>query len=181
MSFGIAAQEFKPGMAGVIVVADQPLSKEQCEALGAAARSGATVLLLPRTSALDAFGPRLREEQVIIGRGGSYPLLVGLNDGDTYLKACTQLLVVCPENGWEAIVEPGIMAVKKVGEGRIVACQLDPNALGNTRGRIKVLRFWNILFANLGVSRATEEGFLQPRRSPYEDNEWEQIPPYINW
>ncbi|MEA1951920.1 MAG: hypothetical protein U9N87_11080, partial [Planctomycetota bacterium] len=72
-------------------------------------------------------------------------------------------------------------AIKPFGQGRIVACQLDMAKLGQSRGRIKALRFYNMLLANLGVERIAFDSFLQPTAQVYQPNSWEQIPPYINW
>jgi hypothetical protein len=123
----------------------------------------------------------LREERLLIGRLGRDPLLSGLTDGDVYLKQWVTLSVACDENGWQSLVHPGLLTVKATGAGRLVACRLDPESLGQSRARVKVLRFWNLLLANLAVDRS---GDLAPGAAPtrvYEDNEWEQIPPYMNW
>jgi hypothetical protein len=63
----------------------------------------------------------------------------------------------------------------------MIACQLDLKRLGEGRSRIKALRFWNILLANLGAERLGFKQFLSSGLKVYELNDWEQIPPYINW
>jgi hypothetical protein len=124
---------------------------------------------------------RLREERLFIGRLGPSPLLSGLTDGDVYLKQWVTLPVASDENGWESLVQPGLLSTKATGAGRFVACRLDPESLGPNRARVKVLRFWNLLLANLAVDRSAD---LAPGAAPtrvYEDNEWERIPRYMNW
>ena len=41
------------------------------------------------------------------------------------------------------------------------------------------LRAWNLLLTNLGVDRIAL-GIMLPAQV-YEDNVWENLPPYINW
>ncbi|MDP7254086.1 MAG: hypothetical protein QGF00_31080, partial [Planctomycetota bacterium] len=80
--------------------------------------------------------------------------------------------------GWEMITVPGIVALKKIGKGRLVACQLDLGRLKD-RGRIKAFRFWRIFLANLGAN--TSASFTEPEVSVYLPNKWESMPGYINW
>ena len=53
--------------------------------------------------------------------------------------------------------------------------------LGPSRVRVKALRFWNVLLANLDVERGTCDNFLRPDVDVHEPNPWEQVPPYMNW
>lgn len=179
--FGLVPEAFDPQHSDLVLVGVEALSSEQVAELEAAARRGATVLLLPGAASAGAFGLQTRETQVFIGRMGSSPLLAGLGDDDLYLKSLTTVAAALPGNGWESIITPGLVAVKKVGKGRLVACQVDPSKLGATRGRVKALRFWNLLLANLGARRAGFDTFLAPEDSRYEENPWEHIPPYFDW
>jgi len=136
---------------------------------------------LPGAASAAAFGLKTKEQRVFIGRLKWHPLLDGLGEGDLYLKSWTSLPTICPENGWENLAEPGMIAAKKMGEGRLITCVLDPEKLGATRGRIKALRVWNTLLTNLSLRRGRSESFLQPQEKLYEPNPWEEMPPYINW
>jgi hypothetical protein len=139
------------------------------------------VLLLAQQPLAPELGLRRETTKLFGGRITSHPLLAGLHDGDIYLKAWTELEVALPDNDWQLLVEPGLVAIKPFGRGRIVACQLDVAKLGQSRGRVKALRFYNILLANLGVERSAFDNFVQPEVQVDLPNSWEQIPPYINW
>ncbi len=179
--FGVVCGEFDRKSDGVIVVGKEAVSPETAAAIEAAVQGGATALLLPG-SPLDArFGLKTKSQRLFIGRVGNDPLLAGLNDGDLYLKAWTELPVACEQNGWQVLAGPGIVARKVQGRGRLVACQIDPENLGVTRGRIKTLRFWNVLLANLDLPRAAFTEELQPAVAFYEDNPWEEIPRFRSW
>jgi len=179
--FGIVPEAFDPQRSNLVFVGAEPLSPEQIAGIEAVARRGATVLLLPGVSSAGALGLQTKETRVFIGRMGSSPLLAGLGDDDLYLKGWTTVAAALPGNGWESIVAPGLVSVKEVGKGMLVACQVDPGKLGASRGRVKALRFWNILLANLGARRTGFDAFLEPEGSLYEENRWEHIPPYIDW
>ena len=180
-TFGVTPTGFRPDDRGVIVVGGEPPDGGQMTALEQAARDGATVLLLPQAECGPAFGLRLREQRLFGGRLGTSPLLTGLDDGDVYLKQWATLSVASDENGWESLIQPGLLAAREIGAGRLLACRLDPESLGPTRARVKLLRFWNLLLANLGVERSPGPVFGAPPTPPYEDNQWEQIPPYMDW
>ena len=160
-----------------IYVAEEGQAKE----LERAAREGATVVLRPGSPLAAEFGLDTKSTRLFIGRVGDHPLLTGLSDGDLYLKQWTTIKAACPGNGWKVIAEPGVVAVKQLGRGRLVACQLDPATLGNTRARVKALRFWNVLLSNAGAERRRFASFLEPTAKCHEPNAWEQIPPFINW
>jgi beta-galactosidase len=179
--FGVECGDLDPRNSTLVAVGTDSLDQTQTDALRAAAERGATVLLLPGSSAAGPFGLRLREERLFIGRVEPRPLLAGLSDADLYLKAWTNIQVAAPEGGWDVIAQPGLVAEKTVGRGRVVSCQLDPGALGPSRGRVKALRFWDVLLANLGARRTGSTAFLQPTAPVYEDNEWETMPGYIDW
>jgi len=180
-TFGVAAAPLGPEDRGAIFVGSEALDETQTRDLRRAAEEGATVVLLPKAASGPAFGLRLREERLFIGRLVPSPLLSGLSDGDVYLKQWVTLPVAQDGEGWQSLVQPGLLATKTVGAGRLLACQLDPESLGQSRARVKVLRFWNLLLANLGIDRSTElfPGAAAPR--VYEANEWEEIPPYMDW
>jgi beta-galactosidase len=181
--FGIAASAFGPETAtGVIVVGTEAIAAAPARALEQAARAGATVVLLPQTAAGATFGLRQREERLFAGRmTGADPLLAGVHDGDLYLKAWTTLSVAVADNGWRPVVEPGLLSVRTLGTGRIVACQIALDDANKTRGQVKALRFWNLLLANLEIERNADTAFVAAPRRAYEDNDWEHLPPYINW
>lgn len=165
----------------LIVVGTEPLTSQRTAEILAAAKAGATVLLLPGCTLAPEVGLRRETTKLFRGRITSHPLLAGLHDGDLYLKAWTEMEVALPGSDWQLLVEPGLVAVKPFGQGRIVACQLDVAKLGQSRGRVKALRFYNILLANLGVRRSAFDKFLQPEAQVDQPNSWEQIPPFINW
>lgn len=177
--YGMTPTEYQPGARGVIVVGKEPLEPAQLQALQRDAEAGATVLLLPGSPAADAFGLRLHEEKLFIANLPPDALLAGLNPGDLYLKSWETLPVASAENGWRNLVEPGLIAFKQAGMGRVVACQLDPDKLTGKRGRVKALRVWNMLLTNLGVER--NSAFITAPAQAYEDNEWEKLPPYMSW
>jgi hypothetical protein len=147
------------------------------------ASQGATVLLLPGLGPEQAnwFDLTTEKRKLFGGRVRAHELLRGIGDGDVYLKAWAELDCVRPDAGWSILVEPGLLALRPEGRGRLIACRLPIDALGQTRGRIKALRFWNLLLANLRLRRDGDATFLTPAASPYAENEWEQMPPYINW
>jgi hypothetical protein len=99
--------------------------------------------------------------------------------GDLYLKALTAVPCGLEQAGWHNLTTPGLLSAKPIGAGRLIACGLDPDALGQTRGRVKALRLWNTLLTNVGVER-NALAILAPAQ-PYEDNEWERLPPYMDW
>ena len=141
----------------------------------AAAERGATVLLLPGSPAAETFGLRRKPQRLFIG---ALPpsLLAGLMTA-TYLKQW-QEMPAASGDGWQTLVEPGLVAVKPLGQGRLIACTLDLAGLEETRARVKLLRFWNVLLANLG---GRSFALLDSSSARYEPNAWEELPPYINW
>ena len=179
--FGISPVEFGGGPDALVVVGPEPLDAKAAAAIEHAARQGATVLLLPGARLSAACGPRRVRRRFFIGRVAAHPLLAGLSDGDLYLKSWTTMETIQAGEGWQVVAEPGLVAVKPLGKGRVVACQLDVGQLGRTRGRIKALRFWNVLLANLRARRVWLDAGLSRRRKGYEPNPWEEIPPFINW
>lgn len=176
--FGVEPTEFRPGDGGVVVVGDGPLAPDLAAHLEAAAHAGATVVLLPRSTPAP-LGPPLADGRWFIGRLGADPLLASLNDGDLYPKTWITGPVIAPTEGRTTLVEPGLLAAHALGAGRLLACQVDPDGL-SPRGRVKALRFWNVLLANLGVDRPAAS-FLAPPASVYEDDVSEQMPPYMGW
>lgn len=180
--FGIASPAFGSAPpAGIIVVGTEALDAATVGALEQAARAGATVVLLPGAPAGAAFGLRCREERLFAGRIGPDPLLAGIHAGDLYLKAWTTLPVAVAAGGWRNVVEPGLLSVRTLGAGRVIACQLALDDASKTRGQVKARRFWNLLLANLGAERNDDTAFITAPRRAYEDNEWERLPPYMNW
>ncbi|MBI2300620.1 MAG: hypothetical protein HYU66_17060, partial [Armatimonadetes bacterium] len=175
--FGLAPAPFQPGAQGVVFVGKETPGETVTAQLEQAARGGATVVLLPRAA---GFGLRLADQRWFIGRLKRDPLLAGLNDGDLYLKSWKTTPAVPAEGGWESLVEPGVLAVKALGQGRLVACEVDPEQLG-ARGRAKALRFWNVLLANLGAEREANAAFVTAPAKAWEESESEQLPPYMGW
>lgn len=169
--FGIAPEPYAAGAGGLVFVGAGEAAPED------AARAGATVVLLPGATAA---GLRLTDQRWFIARLKSDPLLAGLNDGDLYLKSWKTTPAIAPEHGWRPLADPAVLAVEPVGQGRLVACEVDPERLG-TRGRVKALRFWNVLLANLGADRKANPAFLTAPGKAFEPCEAEQIPPYMSW
>ena len=176
---GVQPAAFQGGPGGPVFVGTEPLVGEQAQQLQQAAEAGATVVLLPGSAAASAFSLPLEEQRLFIGKLTADPLTEGLGPGDLYLKAWTTVQAIRAENGWRNVLTPGLVAARDLGAGRVVACQLDPRALGQTRARIKALRVWNLLLANVGAERGA--AFLTAPAGAYEANEWEQIPPYMDW
>ena len=177
--FGLAPERFTPDSSGIVLVGAEPVDAATASTIERAAQRGATVVLLPGAVLPGAFGLKLQDARLFIGRMTGSPLLAGMNDGDLYLKAWQTLPTVTSADGWTTLVDPGLLATKQAGAGRIVACTLDPDKLGKTRGRVKALRFWDILLANLGAECTVS--LTAPAPPAYEDNEWEQIPPCMGW
>ncbi|MBT7164292.1 MAG: hypothetical protein HN904_16040, partial [Victivallales bacterium] len=171
--FGIKVSATATGERQLIVVGKAPLSQEQI----AAVNQGATALLLPGSS--PASGLQSAEQRLFIGRPTQHPLLAGISAADLYLKQWHTMPVCLPENGWQLLIKPGILAIKPMGKGQLIACTLDPAKLAGTRGRPKALRFWNLLLANLQAPRPALR--ISTEATPYERNQWETIPGYINW
>lgn len=179
-SFGIEAQTATAASRGVIVVGTEPCPPEVLEGFQQALREGTRVVLMPGSSAADSFGLQVREERLFAARStGSLP--PGLHDGDLFLKNWVTLETCRQATDWTPLTEPGILAERKVGAGRLLTCSLDPVRLGATRERIKALRVWNQLLADLGAHRTGFESFLSPQAATWEPNTWETIPPYMNW
>ena len=179
--FGLGADTGAADQAGLVVVGEEPLAPGGAASLQAAADRGATVLFLPGAPVAEQFGLQREEQRLFIGRATDSPLLPGLQDGDVYLKAWLTLPVGRSGNGWQEVVAPGIVTGRAVGDGRLIACELDPRRLGDTRARVKAVRLWNTLLTGLGARREGFEAFLTPGLSLYEESEWEAMPPYMNW
>ncbi len=180
----LAAYGIAPGEAqsadGLIVNGEDPVDAPRTGQVVQAARAGATVLLLPNATLAAAFGQRALPRRWYLGRWQADPLLSGLTAGDLFVKAWTTSPVVVADDGWRPLVEPGVLAVKSFGAGRVIAGTLDPGALPE-RGRVKVTRFWSLLLANLGADRNADTAFLTEPRAAYLPTECETIPPYMNW
>ena len=179
--FGVTPTAFDQDRSDLIAIGREPLSDGELTSVERAAERGATVLLLPGAAVTEHFGLELSEQRLFISRPGTDPLLAGLSAGDLYLKRWETISVARPANGWECLVEPGLVATKRVGAGRLISCQLDPSALGGTRGRVKALRVWNSLLSGAGTRRDGFRRFLRPTVAGYEPNESEEMPGYINW
>ena len=137
--------------------------------------------LLSVSQAVEAEGLVLESKRFSGGKVGEHPLLAGLGDGDLYLKLWHEGKVAREQNGWQVIAEPGLVAVKQTAKGRVVACTLDPETFGETRARLKALRFRSILRSNLGSPSISARQFIFKPPKLYEPNEWEEMPGYINW
>ena len=179
--FGCAVTGADDPDARLTVVSGDDLSPGMAEALRGHASRGATVLVLPGRETASAFGLEVAACDLYKGELSADPLLAGLSAGDVFLKKQVTLEVGVDGDGWRSIVAPGLVLVKKMGKGRIVACGLDPAGLGQGRARVKALRLWNMLLCNLGIERRGYGTILAPKGPVYEDNQWEQMPGYINW
>jgi len=178
--FGIRPASASPNAARLLIVGPEPLAPSEAARLLTAAQNGATVLLLPGCALGATADLKLRPTRLFAAAPGEDPLLQGLSNSDFFLKRWAELPCAAGGAGWHVLSEPGLIPVKPVGRGRLIACQLDPQKCGD-RGRIKALRVWNVLLAQLGVERAAWLPFLAPTAAPYEPNPWEQMPPYMNW
>jgi hypothetical protein len=168
--------------AKLIIIGKGSLNAKQVENVKAALNSGATVLFLPDAQAAKSFGLTLEKGKFFIGRITDNPLTRSLNDGDLYLKKWVEMPVIQAANGWNIVIKPGLLAEKNFGKGKAVACQLDISRLDKAgRGRIKALRFWNILLANLKVSRKGFRNLIKHAGKTAEENKWETIPPFMVW
>ncbi|NOY80624.1 MAG: hypothetical protein GXP31_06420 [Kiritimatiellaeota bacterium] len=149
-------------------------------------RAGAVALLLPGVAvrAADAFGLRTSQQRYFTARKtGADPLTTGVSASDLYLKKWMTGPVLLGENGWRLVLDPGLLAVRKTGKGRLIACTfpIPEGAAEKSHAGVKAVRFWNRLLANIGLSGPRFSPKLRPLRSPYVQNPWEQLPPYINW
>jgi len=176
---GLSAGEFVPGFGGVVVVGKDAAS-QSAAALELAVRRGATAFFLPGTAMAETFGLQRAETKLFRGLGSPTPWLAGLNHGDFYLKRWQSLPTARAGNGWETRVEPGLIATRALDQGRLVACELDPQA-ADARTGVKASRVWSVLLANAGVGGALPGGILEPTVSLYRENPWEQMPDYILW
>ena len=162
----------------MILVGNEPLEPAQVAELEQCAGEGATLLLLPGAPRA-AWGLQSREEQCFLAKPSEDALLCGANAGDLYWKSLATMPCAIEQAGWRNLTTPGLLATKTVGAGRIVACSLNPDDLGPTRGRVKALPLWNLLLTNLAVERNSLS--ITTPAQVYEDNEWEHLPPYMNW
>jgi hypothetical protein len=178
--FGIEPEAFQAGRKSLIVVGTERLADAEKKSLLAAVEQGATALLLPGSRLAADAGLSTTPRRCFLARPGSDPLLAGVSDADLFLKAWTELPAARAENGWQALSEPAVVARKFLGHGQLVACLVDPARCGE-HGRIKTLRLWNVLLANLHVRRLIDGSFLKPALPLYEANTWEGMPPYMNW
>ena len=176
--FGVETTKYgEANDAKLIAVGAGQHTQRDLASIQSAAENGATVLFLPDSQAT-SFGLRIQEESLFIGRTTRHRILRGLSDADLFFKKWVALRVGQKSEGWEMITVPGIVALKKIGKGRLVACQLDLGRLKD-RGRIKAFRFWRIFLANLGANPSAS--FTEPEVSVYLPNKWESMPGYINW
>lgn len=178
--FGVTAPVSAAPDADLFFLGPAPLSDSAAAAVERAVRAGATAVLLPGSPAAERFGLRLNKERAFRVSWGKDPLLTGLNAGDGYLKARLEVPAAAAEGGWQPLAEPGVVAVRALGPGRLIVCTLDPSVLQG-RARIKALRLWNALLANLHAPREGLSDFLRPSHPVWEANEPEQLPPYMDW
>lgn len=171
---------FTPDFRGVVVVGgDAPAAGRP--ALEQAVRTGAAAVFLPRAPLAAAFGLRHGQDRLFRGRLSPDPLMTGLNHGDLYLKQWLELPSAQAGDGWVVLAAPGLIASRTLGRGRLIACELDPTALGDSRAGAKTRRVWSVLLANLGVDWPLNGGLVEPTGGLYADNPWEQMPDYILW
>ena len=185
VSYGI--RPVQGGLGGVknnetlIIVGSEAVEDGVIRQIRLAVEQGARAVLLPNCQLTKAFGLRREVRPVCIGRMTSHRLTSGLNDGDLFFKRMVDVSTFVKSDDWKTVVSPGLLVSKSLGCGQVIACAVDPTSLGATRGRIKSLRFWNLLLANLNVARSDFLEFLKPKTKSYEANNWEPLPPYINW
>jgi hypothetical protein len=137
--------------------------------------------LISVATGVEQYGLELASARFFKGTLTDHPLLAGLQDGDLYLKQWQEQPVAVEANGWQVIAEPGLVAVKDTDDGSVVVCALDPDALGETRARVKALRVRTVLRANLGQAGPERARFISAPSQAYETNPWEQMPGYIDW
>jgi hypothetical protein len=106
------------GGADLLVVGTEAMDAAEAARLEAAARQGATVLLLPGAPAAQALGLQTKEERLFAGHAAAP--LAGLTDGDLFLKRWTTLRAGVAGSGWNVTVAPGLVCERKVGAGRLV-------------------------------------------------------------
>jgi len=149
----------------------------------AAARTGASVLLLPGcpASIRDLFGVRTSPKRLYIARPTDHPLVRGVSASDLYFKQWLTLDTLLPGGGWREVVRPGLCGVRSVGRGRVIACTIPTGDDGRTRAGVKQTRFWSLLLSNLGASGRTPAVPKGRAASLYVPDPWEELPPYIEW
>ena len=100
--FGVVAEAFNPATSRLLAVGADKLEAGQLDAIRAAARRGAMVLLLPGFSDRAAVGLEVKDAHFFIARIASHPLL-NPSDADVYLKSWTTLPAAQPAGDWEVI------------------------------------------------------------------------------
>ncbi len=149
------------------------------EYASAPARRPAAYRLVSLDEAARKYGLKLERRRFFRGDVTRHPLLAGLGPADLYFKQWIEQPVARSGDGWRVIAKPGLVAVQ--AKKRLVACALDPAALGRTRARIKALRFRSVLETNAGRPHPTWRRFLTAPPRAYEPNDWERLPRFMNW
>ncbi|MCC7492959.1 MAG: hypothetical protein IT204_11445 [Fimbriimonadaceae bacterium] len=144
--------------------------------LEGAASAGSTVLLLPGWST-----PLAGLQQSAARWFQASPTATpwpGLSGGELFVKAWTSTAAAQPAGGWTVHLQPGLLASKPLGAGRLALCQV-PLAATNPRAAAKLQRTWNLVLSGLHAARAGDP--LLPAAPEPAPVEGETLPPYIDW
>ncbi|HEX8833507.1 MAG TPA: hypothetical protein VF719_04865, partial [Abditibacteriaceae bacterium] len=156
-----------PASGLVIVGADATISDAQLETF---ARNGGKVLFLPRRSAAGAAGLQLTEKKGFVGslRAPDWAEARGLSASDLRWRNAGSAWVASAGEGWQ-IGADGLLARRVVGNGVMVAAQIDPTILPADEKtyfrftRWRQTRALSQVLANLGASFTIDERVFSPR------------------
>jgi beta-galactosidase len=156
-----------PASGLVIVGADATIADAQLEAF---ARGGGKVLFLPRHSAAGAAGLQLQQKADFVGslQAPDWAEARGLSASDLRWRNAGSAWLAAAGEGWQ-IGADGLLARRIVGNGVMVASQIDPAILPADEKtyfrftRWRQTRALSQVLANMGASFATDEQFFSPR------------------
>ncbi|HEX8835189.1 MAG TPA: hypothetical protein VF719_13355, partial [Abditibacteriaceae bacterium] len=156
-----------PASGLVIVGTDATISDAQLETF---ARNGGRVLFLPRRSAAGAAGLQLAEKKDFAGslQSPDWAEARGLSASDLRWRNASSAWVASAGEGWQ-IGADGLLARRVVGNGVMVASQIDPTLLPADEKtyfrftRWRQTRALSQVLANLGASFSSDENIFSPR------------------
>jgi beta-galactosidase len=156
-----------PASGVVVVGADATIAPAQLETF---ARGGGKVLFLARKNATGAAGLQLTEKKDFIGslQAPDWAEARGLSASDLRWRAAGSAWVASAGEGWQ-IGADGLLARRVVGNGVMVASQIDPTLLPADEKtyfrftRWRQTRALSQVLANLGASFISDENIFSPR------------------
>jgi beta-galactosidase len=156
-----------PASGLVVVGADATVSDAQLETF---ARGGGKVLFLARGNAAGAAGLQLTEKADFVGslQPPVWAEARGLSASDLRWRNASTAWVASAGQGWQ-IGADGLLARRAVGNGVMLASQINPNSLPADEKtyfrftRWRQTRALSQILANLGASFSADEQFFSPR------------------